>query len=132
MNEIQKAIYLFLSGQFGESAVFDHVPDNKPNTYTVIGDDTATEADTDDAPAKEATITIYHYATGRNASGVAASGFKNAKALADAAYNALHLARLEIETWRSLRVIFEFEEARRDNNGIARQVVQRYRIHLTK
>lgn len=132
MNNLQRAIYLFLADNLGGSAVFDHVPDNRPNSYTVIGDDTTIEADTDDAPTKDATITIHHYGTGRNAQGVNASGFKNAKQLADAAYNALHLTRLVVDGWGTTRLIFEFEESRRDGSGIARHVVQRYRLRLVK
>ena len=129
MNSLQAAIYAKLSAALGAGVVFDHVPDNKPGLYVVIGDDTAIEWDTDDAPGKECTITIYTYAT-NTGQGSTATGYKGAKTLAESVYNALHLQHVAVASWESSRAVFEFEQAQRDNDGISRQVIQRFRIYL--
>lgn len=131
MNSLQAAIFTKLAAALGAGVVFDAVPDNKPGVYTVIGDDTGAEWDTDDAPGKECTVTIYTYAT-NTGQATTANGYKGAKQLAESVYNALHLERISVAGWESSRVVFEFEQARRDNDGISRQVIQRFRIYLHK
>ena len=131
MNQLQSAIFAKLSAALGAGVVFDAVPDNKPGVYTVIGDDTGQAWDTDDAAGKECTITIYTYATNTGQASTT-KGYKGAKALAESVYNALHLQRISVADWNSSRVVFEFEQAQRDNDGISRQVIQRFRIYLHK
>ena len=129
MNQLQAAIFAKLTAALGAGVVFDHVPDNKPGVYTVIGDDTAAEWDTDDAPGKVCTLTVHTYAT-NTGQGVTSAGYKGAKELAESVYNALHLQRVTVATWESSRAVFEFEQAQRSNDGISRHVIQRFRIYL--
>lgn len=131
MIAVQAAIYTKLAADLGDGVVFDHVPDNKPGAYVTIGDDTAIEWDTDDAPGKVYTITVHTYATNTGQANTAA-GYKTAKLLADRVYSALHLQRLTVAAWESSRVVFEFETAQRDGDGIPRHVVQRFRVYLHK
>jgi hypothetical protein len=129
MNQLQAAIFAKLSAAIGAGIVFDQVPDNRPGAYCVIGDDTATEWDTDDAPGKACTVTVHTYAT-NTGQAVTSTGYKDAKALAELVYNALHLQRVQVAAWESSRAVFEFEHAQRDNSGISRHVIQRFRIYL--
>lgn len=131
MNSIQAAIFNKLTSALGAGLVFDHVPDNKPGAYLTIGDDTAIEWDTDDAPGKVCTVTVHTYATNTGQAETAA-GYKTAKTLAESVYNALHLQRLTVAGWNSSRAVFEFETAQRDNDGISRHVIQRFRVYLHK
>lgn len=131
MNQLQAAIFAKLSAALGAGVVFDAVPDNKPGVYVVIGDDTGQEWDTDDAAGKECTITLYTYAT-NTGQATTANGYKGAKELAESVYNALHLQLVTVTGWNALRVVFEFEQAQRDNSGISRQVIQRFRILMHK
>lgn len=131
MNQLQAAIFAKLSAALGAGVVFDAVPDNKPGVYVVIGDDTGAEWDTDDAAGKECTITVYTYAT-NTGQATTANGYKGAKELAESVYNALHLQLVAVTGWNALRVVFEFEQAQRDNSGISRQVIQRFRILMHK
>lgn len=131
MNALQVAIHTKLSAALGAGIVFDQVPDNRPGAYVVIGDDTATAWDTDDAPGKVCTCTLYAYST-NTGQATTTTGYKTAKALAEAVYSGLHLQRLIVAGWESSRAVFEFESAQRSADGISRQIVQRFRVYLHK
>lgn len=127
MNAIQSAIYQHLTAALSPVPVYDQVPRDKPGVYVVIGDHTALPWDDDGSTGTEHTITIATYSTntGQNPTG---AGYKSAKAVAEALYNALHLHRLVISGRLVLPLIFEFEQTQRDNDGTSRQIVQRYRL----
>lgn len=131
MNAVQAGIYNLLTAATGPGVVFDHVPDNRPGVYCVIGDDTGAEWDTDDAPGKVCTVTVHSFSTNTGQASTN-TGYKTVKALAEVVYNALHLKRPTIAGWEVSRAVFEFETAQRDGDGISRHVIQRFRIYTHK
>lgn len=130
LNSLQVALYAKLSNAL-PGKVFDHVPQDKAGLYVTIGDDTFAEWDTDDTTGFECTATINTYNTNK-AGAVTDEGYKNLKALQQTVYDTLHLKPLVVTGYHTVGVVQEYAESRRDNDGISRHGVQRFRILLHK
>lgn len=130
LNSLQVALYAKLSTAL-PGKVFDHVPQDKAGLYVTIGDDTFTDWDTDDATGFECTATINTYNTNK-AGAVTDEGYKNLKSLQQTVYDTLHLQPLVVTGYNTVGVVQEYAESRRDNDGISRHGVQRFRILLHK
>lgn len=130
LNSLQVALYAKLSTAL-PGKVFDHVPQDKAGLYVTIGDDTFTDWDTDDATGFECTATINTYNTNK-AGAVTDEGYKNLKAMQQTVYETLHLQPLVVTGYNTVGVVQEYAESRRDNDGISRHGVQRFRILLHK
>jgi Protein of unknown function (DUF3168) len=130
LNSLQVALYAKLSNAL-PGMVFDQVPQDQEGRYVTVGDDTFTEWDTDDATGFECTATINTYDTNK-AGAVTTTGYKGVKGLQETVYNTLHLQPLVVTGYNTVGVVQEYAESRRDNDGISRHGVQRFRILLHK
>jgi len=130
LNSLQVALYVKLSAAL-PGKVFDAVPQDKAGLYVTIGDDTFVDWDTDDATGFECTATINTYNTNK-APGTTTLGYKDLKAMQETIYNTLHLQPLVVTGYNTVGVVQEYAESRRDNDGISRHGVQRFRILLHK
>lgn len=126
--ELQTAIYQRLTqAPVSLPDVYDAVPQDKPGLYSVIGDTTASNWDTDDANGKQFTVTIYTYNTNQGEAQTEL-GYRSVKLRMRAIYDALHLFNLPVTGYNALKAVCEFEDNRRSADGISRQGIQRFRI----
>jgi len=117
--EIQQAIYDALKVAT-DVPVFDHVPQDTPYPYIVVGDDTSTPFDTDDSQGTEATCTIHAWSQYR--------GRKEAKALNQVIYDTLHRQTLAVNGAHPVECFQEFEQTLVESDGLTRHGISRFRI----
>lgn len=131
-NALQAAIYQRLTqAPVSLSAVYDQPPEDVAGVYTLIGDETAIDWDTDDADGNECTVTIYSYHTNTGQQ-TTVTGYKDLKERMESIYNALHHYALSVNGYNALQCVQEFREVRRSADGLSRQGIQRFRILIHK
>lgn len=118
--ELQKAIYSALNAAHGAGKVYDHVPQQKPALYVVIGEGTTTDFDTDDSIGDEDTVTIHTWSTYR--------GMKELKQAMALNKTTLHDQPLTIVGRTYILGLLEFSESMVDPDGVTRHGVQRFRF----
>lgn len=139
--EIQRAVYqklrndatlvtlLAVDAVFGSPsvpAIYDVPPqsitpeDSSAFPYLVIGDDTATEFDTDEINGQETTITIHVFSRYQ--------GRSQAKTIVDAIYQALHDTTLTIPGHDFVFCFWEFSEPIPEPEVMTQHYVTRFRI----
>jgi hypothetical protein len=132
VNELQAAIYQYLTtAPVSLSAVYDQPPQDVAGVYTLIGDETAVDWDTDDANGYECTVTLYSYHTNTGQSETV-TGYRDLKIRMEAIYNALHHQALSVTGYSALQCVQEFREVRRSADGLSRQGIQRFRVIIHK
>jgi len=95
LNALQAAIYTRLTGYaalttaLGGSKVYDHVPQDTPAPYVVIGDDISIPSDTKTSNGWEVTLTIHCFDFEK-------AGRKSVKTLMGHIYDALHKSETNI------------------------------------
>ena len=122
--EIQKAIFQTLTADTdlmqAVTGVFDHVPQNQPYPYVVMGEDTALQWDTDDSDGTEATLTIHVWSR--------QAGRREAKEIMQVIYGALHRVDISIDGMHTVLCFWEFSETFLDPDGVTRHGVTRFRV----
>lgn len=117
--QIQKAVYTALVAAL-DVPVFDHVPQDSPYPYVVVGDDTAVPWDTDDSLGTEATVTVHAWSQYR--------GRAEAKELLEQIYTALHRQDIAVENAVTIESIAEFQQTIVESDGLTRHGIIRFRI----
>lgn len=118
-----------IDGDAGK-AIYDQPPQpSAPESSTgfpfvVLGDDTATEWDTDSSFGQETTITLHVFSR--------ATARKECKQIQDAIYNALQDASLAVTGHTAVLCFFEFSESFADPDGATQHGVSRFRILTEK
>lgn len=130
MGSIQKAIYARLSADatltsLGVLGVFDAVPHKQATPYIVIGDGTEIPFDTFGKGGHDDTVAIYTYTGGDES----AEGFKPGLDIASRIATLLEDTALTIESHgTSVMCDCEFTQTLREEDGVERQVLQRFRV----
>jgi len=124
---LQTAIYGRLTGLISVE-VFDHVPQETQSPFVVIGDIINNENDTDSELGFNAVATITTYA------GIdTARGYETVSNIMLEVYGALHYYNsLVVGGYGISAISQEFSEVLRDNDGITRLGVQRFRVFYEK
>lgn len=117
-EQIQAAIFTRLSSV--GTPVYDHVPQDTPFPYIVIGDDTSTAWDTDNSIGSESTLTIHVWSRQR--------GRKEVKEIMADIYASLHRHDVSISGGVLVECAAEFQESFLDPDGITRHGVIRFRL----
>lgn len=114
------------AGSPTEPAVYDVVPqgdeaeDQSAFPYVVVGEDTASEFDTDDVDGQEHTVVLHVFDR--------REGRKRAKQVIGALYDALHNATLSVTGHDAIFCFFEFSGAVPDPEPLVQHQVIRFRI----
>jgi hypothetical protein len=132
--ELQEAIYARLTGfaaltAIATGGIHDHVPqdvafdeddddDELPDAYVVVGDDTATPADTDTTVNTDHVATVHTWSRYR--------GFKETKQMQQAIYDALHRNPLTVSGAVYIDCSVVFQENFLEPDGLTRHGVQRF------
>jgi hypothetical protein len=113
-----------------EVPVYDHVPQGTEPPYIVIGDGTMQAFDTKTDNGAETTVTIHTW-TRPSRTGTGSKGYKDAKQVMAAIVDAIDRIALPIAGHDLCAILFEFSEVFRDEDGITRHGVQRFRAKTT-
>lgn len=116
---IQSAIYSALNGNITAS-VFDHVPEDSPFPYVVIGEDLASEHDTDTEQGYETVLTFHIWSRYR--------GKLEVKRIDKEIYNILHRADLTIVGQYTINLMWESSEIILDSDGLTYHGITEYRL----
>lgn len=134
--ELQKAIFTRLKNYTdltdllagdprfsGVPAVYDHVPQDTPFPYVVVGDDISIDFDTDDTAGSDSEVSIHVWSQFRGRSEV--------KKIQREIYNALHRHDLSVDGTVTT-VTVEAQEARSflEDDGLTRHGVMDFRVLL--
>ncbi len=124
--ELQKAVYARLNGDttlvttLGAS-VYDDTPDKSNYPYVVIGECTEVPNDTMGTTGRDMTLTIHAWSQ--------KPGKKQVKDILSRIDQLLDRWTPTVVGWNSVQMLFEFSESFRDEDGITRHGVARYRTH---
>lgn len=125
MVELQTALFARLNSQLSVP-VYDAVPqavdagDNSAFPYVTIGDDSASEFDTDTSTGFDTDCTIHVWSRYR--------GRREVKQIQKSIYDALHLHDLSVSGYHTVMVLFESADSFVDADGITRHGVSIFRI----
>lgn len=125
MVELQTALYNRLTNEL-TVPVYDAVPqavdagDNSAFPYVTIGEDSASEFDTDTSTGFDTDVTIHVWSRYR--------GRREVKQIQQAIYDALHLHDLSVSGYHTVMVLFESADSFMDADGITRHGVTIFRI----
>lgn len=116
---IQAALYSALSGNIS-ATVFDHVPEDSAFPYVVIGEDLASEWDTDTEQGFETVLTLHYWSRYR--------GKKEIKELMGEVYDLLHRTDLSITGQYTVNLMWESSEIILDADGLTYHGIGDYRL----
>ena len=123
---LQQAVFAALSGDaalqtlIGNPArVYDHVPQDSPFPYVVVGEATTRPFDTKTEDGMEQTLTIHSWSRYR--------GFSETKQIMGAIVDALDQQALSVTGHELVLLRFEFSDSFLDEDGLTRHGVQRIR-----
>lgn len=102
------------------AGVHDHVPQDAAFPYCVIGEESATQWDTDTELGFDATFNVHTWSRYR--------GRLQAKQIMDRVYQALHRYELPVADAHVVTVEFDFADTLLDPDGLTRHGVQRFRV----
>lgn len=128
-NELQKAIYDKLKASAALTAivgqrVYDDVPQGSQFPYVVLGDDITSAWDTDCKAGFSALITVHGFSRYQ--------GRKEAKAIGDAVYAALHNAGFLTANFYAAACAFDTQSVIIESDGVTRHTVTRFRAEFLK
>lgn len=122
--QAQKAIYETLTGDLPLMAmltgIYDHVDQGTSFPYAVIGEDGASEWDTDTEVGADSTITIHTWSRER--------GRKETKEIQERIYEILHRQDMTIEDAIFRFLLWQFSDSFLEPDGITRHGVMRFRL----
>lgn len=124
--DLQTAVYDRLTSASALMAlitgIHDHVPQGEEYPYVVIGEDLATNADTDDTLDSDHVVTVHTWSRYR--------GQKETKEIQQQIYSALHRKPLAVGNAVFVDCVQESQETFLDDDGLTRHGVQAFRVFL--
>jgi hypothetical protein len=124
---LQDAIYTRLSADAAlvttlGAAVYDHVPDSYDFPYVAIGDLTEEANDTMGKTGRDFTLTLHSWSQFK--------GYDEIYDIQNRLDQLLDRWTPTVTGWTATQMLREFFETFRDQDGITRHGVSRYRIHI--
>lgn len=123
---LQKALFSLLTGDATltglVTGVYDHVPDNTPEPYVVIGDDDIDEWATMGTNGGNAEVTIHTWTTG--------SELAPCKTIMARIYDLVHKASLSVSGYNTAGCLSEFSATFKEADNRTMHGVQRFRVWL--
>jgi hypothetical protein len=127
--DLQKAVYLALSDMIS-APVYDHVPQDTPYPYVVIGEDNFVDWSTDDKNGFEATVNIHVWHRPEGDSG--SRGRSAVKVIQGEIYGILQRSSFDIGAYGNPGMSYEYSDCFLDTDGTTYHGVQRFRDNFAE